>query len=65
MSIHKRRMSAIAVDDSLWCARIGDASGKTVGDAKASFDLPQRQHAAVRGELAAVERGNDRLAAER
>ena len=65
MSIHKRRMSAIAVDDSLWCARIGDASGKTVGDAKASFDLPQRQHAAARGELAAVETGDDRLAADR
>ena len=65
MSIHKRRMSAIAVDDTLWCARIGDASGKTVGDAKASFDLPQRQHDAARGKLAAVETGDDRLAADR
>ena len=65
MSIHKRRMSAIAVDDTIWCARIGDASGKTVGDAEAGFDLPQRQHAAVRGELAAVETGDDRLATDR
>ena len=45
--------------------RIGDAGGETVGDAEAGFDLPQRQHAAVRGELAAVKTGDDRLAADR
>ena len=36
-----------AVDDALWCARIGDAGGETVGDTQAGFDLAQRQHATV------------------
>jgi hypothetical protein len=36
-----------AVDDTLRCARIGDAGGETLGDAEAGFDLAQRDDAAV------------------
>jgi len=36
-----------AVDDTLGCARIGDAGGETVRDAQVGFDLAQRHDAAV------------------
>ena len=43
----------MSTDDTLWCARIGDAGGETIGEPQAGFDLAQRQYAAVRRELAA------------
>jgi len=53
-----------AVLDALRRARIIDASGQTPGDAKPLLDLTQRQQAAIRGEGAAVEAGDDRLAGD-
>lgn len=44
---------------------IGHAAGQPIGDAQAAFDLAQRQHATVRGALAATEAGDDGLAAAR
>jgi hypothetical protein len=46
-----------AVDDTLWCARVGDAGGDAVGVAEPGFDLAQSRDAAVEG-------GNDGLAAD-
>jgi len=37
-----------AVDDTPWCARIGDAGRETIGEPKPGFDLAQRQYATVR-----------------
>jgi hypothetical protein len=51
-----------AMHDTLRRVRIGQAGGQLVGNAKAAFNLEQRQHAAIRGELAAVEAGEDGLA---
>jgi general stress protein YciG len=54
-----------AMHDTPRRARIGHAGGQAVGDAEAAFDLAQRQHAGIRGELATVDADNDRLAADR
>jgi hypothetical protein len=54
-----------AVHDTPRRAGIGHAGGQAIGDAEAAFDLAQRQHAGIRRELAAVETGDDGLAADR
>ena len=41
------------------------AAYEAVGDAEALLDLAQRQDAAVRGELPAIEAGDDGLAMDR
>ena len=46
-------------------ARIVDAGGQTLGDTQPLLDLAQSQHAAVGRQQAAVEPGDDRLAANR
>ena len=53
----KAQVVSHAVDDTLGCARVGDAGGDAVGIAKTGFDLAQRHDAA--------EGGNDGLAADR
>jgi hypothetical protein len=45
-------------------ARVGQAGGQGLGDPQARLDLAQQQHAAVRGEPAAIEAGDDFLAAD-
>jgi hypothetical protein len=51
-----------ALADALGRARIIDAGGEAASHAKALLDLSQRQQAAIGGEGAAVEAGDDRLA---
>jgi hypothetical protein len=46
-------------------ARIADAGGESLDDAEPLFDLAQQQHAAIGGQQATVEIGDDRLAADR
>ena len=46
-------------------ARIVPTARQTLGDAQPLFDLAQQQNAAVRGEKAAVEFGDDHLARNR
>ncbi len=41
------------------------ASGQTISDAKAVFDLAQRQNAAIGGQQAPVEFGDNGLAGDR
>jgi hypothetical protein len=41
------------------------AGGQSVGNTEAGFDLAERQHATIRGELPAVEAGDDGLAGDR
>ena len=54
-----------AVGDRLGRARVHDAGGQAIGDAKALLDLAQNQNAAVRRQQTAVEFGDDRLAGDR
>ena len=53
-----------AMHDTPRRAGIGHAGGQPIGDAEAAFDLAQRQHAGIRRELAAIEAGDDGLAAD-
>ena len=52
-----------AVDDLIRAARIVDAPRQTLGDTQPLFHLGQSQNATVRGQHAAVETGDDGLAA--
>ncbi len=54
-----------AVGDLIGRARINHAGGEPIGDAKAPFDLAQRQNAAIRRQQAAIELDHDDLAARR
>ena len=54
-----------AVGDLLRRARINQAGGQPIGDAKAPLDLAQRQNPAVRRQQAAIEFDHHRLAARR
>jgi len=54
-----------AVRDLIRRPRINHASGEPIGDAKALFDLAQRQNAAVRRQHAAVKFDLDALARNR
>jgi hypothetical protein len=53
------------VGEPVGIARVGQAGGQKIGDPQARLDLAQQQHAAVRGEPAAIETGNDFLATDR
>jgi hypothetical protein len=54
-----------AVLDAFGRARIVDAFGEAPRHAEALLDLTQRQQAAIGGERAPVEAGDDRLAGDR
>ena len=54
-----------AVPDAIRIARVRHAGGLAVGNAEVLLDPAQRQDAAIRGELPAIEPGDDGLAADR
>ena len=49
------------VDDAALDTRIGDAAGEPIRDPQLPLGLPKQQHAAIRRQPAAVERGGDFL----
>ena len=53
------------VRDLVRRARVFDAGGHAIGDAKALLDLAQNQNPAVRRQQTAIEFGDDRLAGNR
>lgn len=55
----------VAVSDPLGIAAVLDAGGKALGNPKAPVDLGQDQNPDIIGQLAAVEGGVNRLAADR
>jgi len=57
-------MSAIELRDMVGSARVLDAGGHPLGDAKAALDLAQSQNPAVGGKPPAVEFDHDILARE-
>ena len=53
------------VRDLVGRARVLDAGGHAIGDAKALLDLAQNQNAAIRRQQTSVEFGDNRLAGNR
>ena len=58
-------MSARRMGDLIGRARIVDAGGEPIGDAKALLDLAQRQNTTIGREQTAIEFGDDGLAGNR
>jgi len=58
-------MSAWGVDDAALITGVRHASAEYRGNAEPFLDLAQNENTAIRGELSAIERGCDFLAADR
>ncbi len=58
----RRHHCTVAVDDEQWVARVGERIGDHGGEAQAAGRLTQHNEAAVRGKVAGIPRGCERLA---